>query len=651
MPPSKNNRSATATASTAALATAGLGMGALLGYLLSSAPLPAAAPLSAAAASTALSVPASPAEAKKLPPPYDLQAVINGDSRSLSEFDAWLQTASCDEVTRLLMDPALKSILLNRPLNKLLTSRFGEFSVGERFACLGRHLGDKEQLGNFEISQVLSDLARDTLPDRAEEMLALLKMAGQFSAYGLAEALKGWADADLPAVLAFAGKLEGSDKEQVTGLLIGGLAERNLAIAQQQALKLPVGRAKDEAMRNIAVAMAKNDLASSLEWIVQSGAGERRGGPVHFLDPAVYAVREAVKTKPGAAAQLLLDRPGLFEGEQGPRQVSELFKTWAAKDEGAAAAAWLEAHPLSETHQKAAEAALAETRIAKLPLDDAFAQWRTLPDDSRQANLDSIVRRLKMEDPDHAIERVADSLPEKDRAKTLGKLLTSLGPEQFGQAMPYLAELGAFLEANPYRADQLTGLSKDQLSAALKGLPEKAASILLSRSLENVGNSDPERALSLMEGASLEKINPDTLSQIAVNLAQSDPRKASEWVGGFTEGPAKEWAALNLAVNWAKFDPGAATAWVQGLPPGTSRDRASLEAAKVQSMTGSAENALTLASGIQDPKSRAEATGYALQQLWRRDQAAAATSLARSGLSAEDQAALSAKLAKGGFSP
>lgn len=643
-PPKNNSHGPTVTA---ALAAAGLGLGGALGYIFQSPPAPSA-PVTAASAASAAATPApAPAEARTPPSPYDVPLLLKGSSRDLSEFEAWLRTATCDEVTRVLLDPLVNTYPGNTPLNELLVRRFREFSVNDRFTCLQKRLGDKVQINQYELLPIFSDLAKDTLPNRADEMLALFKKGNQLDDYSLATTLKDWAAADPAAALAFVDKL-GNQGNRLTGLIIAGLADKDPALASQLALKLPPGRARGEALRGVAANMAKKDLGAALDWLNQSGAWDRGNGP-YSTDPTEGVIGTAVNANPAAAAQLLVDRPGLFENQQGPRQVSALFRQWAGKDP-AAVAAWLAAHPLSETHQKAAESALQQASLTRLPMDEALNAWAALPADARSGSLNDLTQRLMSEDPAHAVERLAAVLPQQEREETLGKLLAYLPAGDFSLAMPYLKELGSYIEKNSHIADRFSYLPADQLEAMIKGLPEKAADLVRAASLENMMDGDSGQALVMMGESGREKLDPFNASRLAVSLSETDPQKASEWVAGFPEGPGKEAATRNLVANWAKFDTPAATAWLQTLPPGPSRDRASLEVAKVQSMTGSSEAALTLASGIQDSGNRTQATGYALQTLWRKDPAAAASSLAASGLPPADQATLTEKLKTGAFS-
>lgn len=643
MLPSKSNHQNRA-AVTIALAAAGLGLGGTLGYVFQSPPAALVPVTTVQAPAASATAPSAKTEVKTPPPPYDMETLVKGSSRNLSEFAAWLQTASYDEVARLLVDPAVNVYPGNPPANALLVRRFGEFSVDERFFSLKRHLGEKGQIRQYELLQVFSDLARDTLPNRADEMLALFKKGSQIDDYSLATVMKDWAAADISAALAFAGQL-GNQGERLTGLILSGLAEKDSVMATQQALKLPAGRSRDEAMRGIASSMAKKDLGAALDWLNQSDAGEQSNDPFKS-NPVTGAIGAAVNVNPAAAAQLLLDRPGLFENRQGPEQVSGLFKQWAEKDP-AAATAWLAAHPLSETHQKAAESALAQASLAKLPVGEALSVWANLPADSD--SLSALTTRLLSEDPAHAVERIAQVLPEKDRADAIGSLISNLAPENFSQAMPYLKELGAWLEKNSYQADRFAQFPPEELDELIKGLPEKAANLVRAATLENVLEGDPVQALNIVESSGREKLDPYNASRLAVILSETEPQKASEWVAGFPEGPGKEAATRNLVANWAKFDPAAAITWLQTLPPGPSRDHASLEAAKVQSLSGNPESAMTLAAGIQDSNDRSQATGYALQRLWRKDPVAAAASLTGSGLPAAAQSSLTKKLQTGVF--
>ena len=637
MPP-PNNRFSKAVVLSSLI---GLGAGAALGYQLKPKPSPAVPP----ALTSPPSGPDASAKAAVPAPPYDMQLVVKGGFPALAEFEAWLASASCDEVSRLLLDPVMNGHPYHPPPSALLVQRFGEFSVEDRFSGLKKFLRGKQKIGNYALLDVLSDLAHDTLPRRAAEMKELFKLGSQLKSHSIGSALADWAVKDFTAAAAFAGQIEGTGKDEILPYLIGGLADRDLALAQQEALK--GGEGQEEAVRSVAFRMGKKDLAAALDWL--NAVGQTARGKYGSGGAYQSAVMAACGVDGAAVAQLIVDRPGLFEGDGGTGLVGEVFKNWASTD-AAAASAWLASHSLPELHQEAALKQLEQARQANLPLDAAIAEVRGLPLEDRAECVRLLTDRLVADDPAQAMTRLASLLPEGAMSgKAAEQLMGRLPAEFLAQAVRQFPEVLEGMNEFGSLMDRLTQLSEGSLAELLPHLPEKARDVLQQQVLQNVLATDPDRAVQMVESMKKESLDSFAGSSIAVHLAGSDPQKAAGWVEAFPEGPNREWAAQNLVANWAKYDPDAAVAWLETLPQGRSRDRAALEAAKIQGVTGNHESALALAAGLGNAKEREEATGFALQRLWNRDPAGGATALSGSGLAAEQQAAVEKKLKQGGF--
>jgi hypothetical protein len=632
----------------AVLPLVALGLGAGLGYAFW--PVPRAIPAPAAVTAPLLPKPAplTHKKAEAVVAAYDLSQVVGKTSQHLAQFEAWLGSASCAQVASLLLNPSLNGYPGQPPLTELIVRRFAQFGVEERFACLQNVLSGEAKLSNYELLKIFSALAKDTLPNRAPEMAALFKKGSQLNDHSIADALNDWAASDLSAALAFVQTL-GQGSGSIVGTLIGRLAETDLPAAQQQALLLAPGSGREGAISSIASTLAKKDVKSALEWLRQNNVGDQLGA--FGGDPFGTAMAAAASSPdPTAAAQLIRENPGLFEGSMGPYRVGQFFEAWAGRD-SAAAAAWLEVHPLAEQHHNTALRALFQAKVASLPVDEAINQWQQLPEIARKHATYKIAERLAADDPATVLDRLATLVPADQRSEAMGQVLyMAIPPEHLSQVLRWLPEFAEFLEKNAHYAGQLSKLPAQELDEAMQKLPEKSRLQMQNALAEQVVHNDPERALALLPQIDRHSADPYVYSQIAVELANSDPAKAAAWVAGFEEGSSKEWASLNLVATWAKFDPDTATAWVEKLPAGNSRDRATLELAHLQGVSGGHEAALRLVAGVQDEGRRTEAAGLALQNLWRRDRSAAEAALAGLSLAPETRAELTAKLARGGFS-
>lgn len=621
-----------------AISLIGLALGAVLGYHLKSAPPTAAVPVSSAPINLS-ALPKTPEiGTEKCTAPFDPGPALAGGSLALAEFEAWLATASCDEVMREILDPAVNGYPGSSPVIALLVRRFRDFSVDARFATLHKHLTDGKKIYSLELLPILSDLAKATLPRRADEMQKLFKNGNQWDQTGIAIALQEWAAMDLPAALAFAGKVEKNHSGLIASLVLVQMGETNMERALQETLKLSTPEGRSVALEGLAKRMGQDDLAVALDWLGQHGLSPSNA--------ASAAIRTAAAKDGASAAQLILDRPGFFEGEAGSKYVEDIFQTWAKRDPDAAAA-WLEAHPLSERPRKAAEKALAETRWQSLSLDDALAEYPNLPDAIRKTNERGLADRLLAEDAEHAAERLISILPDSEKTgATVMKLLDQLPDSYLPDALGFLPHLAEVMKSNHNLAFRISLMPSSTLEELL---PDEVRGLVQSQVLDMASRSDPERAIAMIETMDPAKVSPSVFNDIAATLGQSDPQKAADWIQGFEEGPNKEWAAVNLVANWAKYDPDGATAWLKTLPPGLTRDHATVEAASMRALTGDHQSALTLAAGIADPVNRTEATGRALQQYWKQNPDAASTALSNSGLPAAQQTTVAKKLGKGDY--
>ncbi|RYD26095.1 MAG: hypothetical protein EOP86_26445 [Verrucomicrobiaceae bacterium] len=238
--------------------------------------------------------------------PYDTETLLAGGFGRLADFEMWLRTASCEDTARLILGLKAQQA--------------------------------QQALWNAPVTTLLVRRFREFSVDNRFAVLVKL-------------------NADTKRV-------------EVSGChrIFGDLAEDALPrrAGDFLALKLPQSPVRDQAMGGVARIMAKTSLGEALDWL----DAHQFGGKVNYetLSARRSAVSQAASTNPAAVAQLLLDRPGLFENSGGPQQVKSLFETWARKDP-AGAAAWLETHPLPAAYQEMAEPVLASERLRRESLE------------------------------------------------------------------------------------------------------------------------------------------------------------------------------------------------------------------------------------------------------------------------------------------
>lgn len=602
---------------------------------------PAVAPLAA---------PAKPAPISQLKPAaglaFDLSDFHNPSLQHFVDLEAWLAGATCEEVWSLLDRGRRAGHLGYSPLlDHLLIGRFRAFSPGDRLAVVLAHADSNPR--SLEVdSLVLLNLMTDLLPARADDAAVVSKFVHDFQGHQTAMALDAWAKQDFDAALAFAQSLGHADAPYVARL-IRHLAATDLTAAQSRVAALPSGAERDEAMVSVASVMAKTNVAEAVAWVIGQGGGAGRVGDSQRF-PATELLTRVAFSQPAAVADVMRQHPELFEGPGGLQAVRDIFGRWVSKDPQAAAD-WLRAHPLPESHQASAEAYVFTSQLIDLPDTDVVNAWRSQPEAVQNLTLRMVAARIAEGDPATLLDRVAAAFPEARRAEALRRVLDRVPDNPPDQILRWLPDLAPHFAENTAHDHLLTSLPEKELESTLARLPDAHRRAIQERLAEGLIREDPARALAALPPIEPNKENPFVYSHLATELLKSDPAQAADWVAGFAEGTSKEWAAQNLVASWGKFDPDAATTWVQNLPPGPSRDRASIELAFLHGLTSDVTRGVELAAAVQDPNRRIEAAGFALQSLWRRHPLDAHSALARLGLSAEHQQSLRTRLAQGEF--
>jgi len=578
--------------------------------------------------------------------PYDLGRLASGSLQDFVDLDAWLASATCEQVWALLDRRRRPRRLGHSPvLDELVRQRFRGFPVDDRLAVVRAHAEPQRTYLPVD-NDILVDLLSDLLPACPADAAGVSKFVQAGHTHGTMMALQAWVRQDFEAALAFAQSL-GHPDVQYLALLIGHLAATDLPAARHRVESLPAGAERDQAMVSVAYAMANSNLAEAMAWVMAQGGGPGRIGESERI-PATDLLTRVAYTDPASVADVMLQQPALFEGPGGQQAVGDIFARWAAQDPQAAAD-WLRAHPLPASHQARAETALFVQQLVDLPDDAVLDVWRSQPEAVQKATLRTVAARLAEGDPTTLLDRVAAAFPEDKRRQALSHVLSQVPSHPPDQILRWLPDLVPHFVHNTAHDHLLTSLAPEHLEKALALLPEADRRVIQERTAEALIRDDPARALDALPPVDPNKEDPFVYSHLAAELLKNDPTKASDWVAEFAEGTSKEWAAQNLVASWGKFDPDAATTWVEKLPPGASRDRASVELAFLHGLTGDSAAGVALAAAVQDPDRRVDAAGFALQSLWRRDPDAARAAAATLGLSPEHQQSLTTRLAKGEF--
>ncbi len=561
-----------------------------------------------------------------------------------ARLEAWLRTASLDDVLFAILDQKLASWQAPPYLSSLLAKRFGEFPFDARVEALQTlaqtSVTSRSQFSYPAMPIMVEDLTREGLPSQATALIPIFQSLSGYGIPGLREALAAWAADDFPAAQEFC------RQAKVLGMgqkMIQALAARDPAAAQRQA-----EASEDWDIKSgFATVLARTDFSASLHWMREQGVRGDFSSSDRLTLPG--PLEAAMTSQPETVAAFLRDQPDQFMGLFGQRVPGTIFAVWTSRD-AAAARAWLAEHPLPERLHQQAEVALLMQDVASQPADQALATWQTLPEREREQMASTLAERFAGDDPATAAARLKSLVAPEFYPEMLGALSWFLPVDDPAAAAAWLAEMPTKSGALSSQARRFISQPLEQLEAVLDSLPAERSLTLRSAFAQSLAESDPSKAMALLTpeiGHSERSEDVFLLSTVAFRLAQSDPARAADWVRSLPEGDAREWAALNLVASWMKFDAAAADAWVEALPEGASRDRALAELAAGYSLAGEADAALRAAALVGEETPRREAYGQALQALWHRDPAAATARLAAASLSAVARDQLAAELARG----
>lgn len=392
--------------------------------------------------------------------------------------------------------------------------------------------------------------------------------------------------------------------------------ERDGRNAMREAMSLPAGAARADAIQGALGGWAKHDFRSAFR------TASALPDPVSSKANVEWVLHSGWKVDAGQLAECVLELPA------GPLRTAALCEmiTRVPNDDPALAQRLIAAVPqggFSDRMQSAAvnqmgmnDPAAAAAFLATLPLSgrlssfymglgknwagsdpDAALEWaRNLPNERfRNVATQGALRAWSDDEPAAAAAWASANLSDKDAANLLGEI-----GEQWSRINPKAA------------LDWTVALPEGEArNAAIESVIGAVAAL------------DAERAKAVFAKLP-DDARSTAASAIASHWAERDVVAAADWAVALPEENVRRNALIGVIERWVTDDAPAAGAWLRALPPGTVRDDAAAE------FIGdiSSENlpqAGSLVALVSDPDQREEVAATLPEQWMKEDKAAAMT--------------------------
>ena len=319
--------------------------------------------------------------------------------------------------------------------------------------------------------------------------------------------------------------------QSLIGAAIGALAASNPEAAKQRALDQPPGQLRNNAVQQVAAALAQDDPDAALEWL------QGLSPPV---PDAFTGVMLALAESDPIRVIELMDSGSI------PMESSLMTSVLSARVGRDPEKAPQVANLLAGRNDIRSKALLRNVVSTWAGRDPAGAlDWTLANEDVLEASLlGAIAGELAAQDPQLAVEYL-DRIPGDYQVAWITQTAGS-----YGRADPD----GALSWVNQYQGQSVYNLALREI-------------------ITSMAQNDPRRAAEALSVA-----NPDVQSAaagtIASRFASQEPREAAEWARSLSSSQARQTALNSVMNNWANNDADAAERWVLDMNSGEDRDRA-----------------------------------------------------------------------------
>lgn len=541
----------------------------------------------------------------------------------------------------LLMDEALaagnSSEALRRAWALIATLQPHEFSqMAERI----------NKSKGYSVRPVLSELYR--VWAQHDPQAAITSAQTQKDSVYISSVVSGWAEKDKNGVLEWINQLpEGSIKRTARIAVLSALAQNSPSEALA-IINADPSLARREYWNAIFSQIAAKDPRGAIESAMQLPQGPGRNDAILSLaqtwgrmDPEAAASWLSQLPPGGTRSQALrglipqfaqvnpegalkLAMSDLMPANDRNYMISQAMSVWAGRDQ-AAALSWAQQLP-EGVYRRSAMVSIASRMAQENPQSAIEFAMKEGNSQTRTQMLSGVLQQWLSSDPNSG----ALWLQSNHRAvqpATLQSLVYNLGnvnPEQALSMIRWLPE--GQMQSSSYNTIASIWARNDPVAAEswLKSMPDGTEKDQFLRGYVNgMATVNAVQAGNIVEQLPEGKTRDALMQSVASQWARTDPTAAIDWLASAPPGAARDNALANAIQQWAFADAYAASSWVSGLPPGRTRDTVVRQIAPVM-IHSEPESAIEWAATISNSKQKAE-TMTNLARSWLRNDPKTAT--------------------------
>jgi hypothetical protein len=460
---------------------------------------------------------------------------------------------------------------------------------------------------------VLSDIARLAPARLAEVLTALPKSESRWDTTAQ-DAFAIFAQKDPEAARAAAEAVSGPLRGQALAGVAKAWAEKDGPAALAWAQAIPVGEARDAALKAALIGWAKTDPGAALDKIdlVPPGGEEM----YYASDVGAQVLREAAKRDWDGTIRWLREHPGKL-GRSSMDGMQDVLSQRLNTDPTGTL------RVLAQSGVPGLDGAFANSL-----LNDGYAQrdmiWNWLdqqpPSDFTRSARSALLNAVGWKEPDVALE--------------------------FLEKLPDTADNRLLLE-NGTRSLLNGGSQMNRFEDLLKKASAKVRPLLLEAGFQyglQQGVTNPAQWIERLDELPTDR-RGNAISGLARGWATLDPQAALGWARGLPDEALRTEALQNAVNGWANTDIYEVSQWANSLPAGIERD---IAAANIVSALGNTqpESAWTWALSVTDPTQRNSALQVAYMSLHKKDAAVAQQMLQSASLSPQEVELLRGRVGK-----
>ncbi len=390
--------------------------------------------------------------------------------------------------------------------------------------------------------------------------------SGKERDYALRNLARSWAGKDPNAALVWVQSLPPSNgRRYAFTAILSAIAETNPALASSQVMTLN-GAARYDAIYALTGRWAKHDLNGALNWATGLQGTQERDRALRGL------ASQWAESDPQSAAAFVDTLP---MGTSRSGLTTTIASAWSKKDPSSALN-WLQDLPNSSMKNSAM--ATAVDNMANSDPAGASEWIKAIPSESSRRRLyDDIASGWARKDPESAIAWV-ESLQngQRDAARQIVRDMGSRAPARVARFVAGLPDATQYDLVDDI-ASAWAGSNPTAARQWAEGLPEgRSKTRAMTTLINNVSSSDPQTGAQMALSLGNESSRNSSIQSLAAKWAGNDSEAALAWIETLPGGSTRERAMQGLISGIAGNEPRTAAEYVAGLPAGKIQDSAAL---------------------------------------------------------------------------